>query len=123
MRQEILTGPERRRRWSVDQKLAILREAGGTGVRVSDVARRHDITRQHIYQWRSALRSGRLGDGGDAGFLPVELVAAGGVVLSEGSGGSDFQLEVLLSNGRCLRMPGSVSTVQLARLIRAVEGA
>ena len=29
MRQEILTGPERRRRWSDEEKIAIVREANG----------------------------------------------------------------------------------------------
>ncbi len=59
MRQEILTGPERRRRWSDEEKIAIVREAGRGDLSVAAVARRHDITRQHIYQWRGALRQGR----------------------------------------------------------------
>ncbi|GLS30849.1 transposase [Neomesorhizobium albiziae] len=47
MRQEVL-GVERRRRWSVERKLEILSEVGMDGATVSDVARRHDITRQHV---------------------------------------------------------------------------
>jgi transposase len=31
-------------------------EAAANGAPVADVARRHDITRQHIYQWRRELR-------------------------------------------------------------------
>ena len=56
MRQEILTGVERRRRWSRKDKLRILSEVGVEGASVSDVARRHDVTRQHLYQWRRELR-------------------------------------------------------------------
>ena len=56
MRQEVLVGVERRRRWSIKQKLQILSEVAVDGATVSDVARRHDITRQHIYQWRRDMR-------------------------------------------------------------------
>jgi hypothetical protein len=41
MRQEILSGPERRRRWSVDEKVRILAEAEVEGSGVADIARRH----------------------------------------------------------------------------------
>ena len=50
MRQEIIIGVERRRRWSIDQKVSILSEIGVGGAKVADVARRHDVRRQHIYQ-------------------------------------------------------------------------
>ena len=56
MRHEVIIGVERRRRWSDDQKLSILMEVGVDGVTVAEVARRHDLTRQHIYQWRRELR-------------------------------------------------------------------
>ncbi|MBU2889784.1 transposase [Celeribacter halophilus] len=63
MRHEVIVGVERRRRWRDDEKQAILEEVGVNGATVTDVARRHDITRQHIYQWRRALR--RKGHGVD----------------------------------------------------------
>jgi transposase-like protein len=56
MRQEVLTGAERRRRWSDSEKRSILGEVGLRGSTVAEVARRHDLTRQHIYQWRAELR-------------------------------------------------------------------
>ena len=80
MRQEILTGPERRRRWSDEEKIAIVLEAGRGDLSVAAVARRHDITRQHIYQWRGALRQGRLIDDRVIGFLPVGVTPAGRVI-------------------------------------------
>ena len=58
--QEILIGPERRRRWSDAEKIAIVVEAAEPGVAVAEVARRHGLSRQQIYQWRSAMRRGRL---------------------------------------------------------------
>ena len=47
---EILTGVERRRRWSSEEKLQILREASAPGSSVGAVARRHDICRSQIYR-------------------------------------------------------------------------
>lgn len=44
MRAEILVGPERRRRWSVAEKLRIVREAFAPGAHVSDVALRRDVS-------------------------------------------------------------------------------
>jgi transposase InsO family protein len=65
MRMEVLTGPERRRRWSDEEKLRILiREAIEPGVRYVDVARHHDISPPQLYQWRVALRECRLVDPG-----------------------------------------------------------
>ena len=55
----ILAGPERRRRWSDEQRERILAEAFQSGARVCDVARRHDVARSLIYQWRRARRDGR----------------------------------------------------------------
>ena len=56
MRHEVIIDVERRRFWSDEQKLSILSEVGVGGATVADVARRHAITRQHIYQWRRQLR-------------------------------------------------------------------
>ena len=73
MGRQILIGAERRRRWSDGQKLSILREVGFDGARVADIARRHDLTRQHIYQWRAHLRAkGLWSSDGNVAFLPVE---------------------------------------------------
>ena len=56
MRDGLVVGVERRRRWTDEDKLAILAEVGVNGWTVADVARRHDLTRQHIYQWRAEMR-------------------------------------------------------------------
>ena len=55
-RMTVLTGPERRRRWSDDERLRILTEAFSPGACVSEVARRHDVSTALIYGWRRKLR-------------------------------------------------------------------
>lgn len=47
MRQGEVLGVERRRRWSDEEKLAILERVGVGGRTVADVAREEDLTRQH----------------------------------------------------------------------------
>lgn len=48
----VLTGPERRRRWSEAERVAILAEAFSPGGVVADVAGRFDMSTSVIYRWR-----------------------------------------------------------------------
>ena len=129
MRAEILVGRERRRRWSADDKLQIVREAFAPGARVALVARRRDVSRSQIYLWRTALREGRLSDkGGEVvGFVPVELPMAPSVAPDGPPAAMNSfavsTIEISLAGGRCLKAPASLPTAELRRLIRAVEGA
>ncbi|HKR90638.1 MAG TPA: transposase [Phenylobacterium sp.] len=50
----VITGPERRRRWSEEQKLELLAEAFGPGGSVTETARRADICTSLLYRWRRA---------------------------------------------------------------------
>ena len=67
---EVLSGPERRRRWSAEQKRSIVAEAFAPGASVCEVARRFDVVPGQIYRWRHDLRSAA------AGFAEV-VVAPG----------------------------------------------
>jgi len=120
MRQEVLTGIERRRRWSDAEKRSILAEVGVNGARVADVARRHDLTRQHIYQWRGEFR--RRGESltEETGFLPVEITAAPSVISAPTT---SAMVEIVLANGRLLRGIDGLSTSGLVQLIRVLESA
>lgn len=55
MRVEIL-GQERRRRWTDQQRLEIIGAVGVNGATLTEVAQRHDVTRQQIYTWRYDLK-------------------------------------------------------------------
>ena len=86
MRQEILTGVERRRRWSRADKLRILSEVGVEGASVAEVAWRHDYhppaSARHLpllahplkHQGQPTPRPGcaRPGTEAVAGLIPVE---------------------------------------------------
>ena len=55
MRGEVL-GIERRRRWDDEVKLTIMSAVGIDGATVTQVAQRHEVTRQQIYAWRHELK-------------------------------------------------------------------
>ncbi len=74
---EIITGVERRRRWRPVQKLRILAELEEPGATVTAVARRHEVSRGLIWQWRGALRRGDLVVQEPA-FLPMRVAVASG---------------------------------------------
>jgi transposase len=57
---EVLTGPERRRRWSAEEKLAIVRETFEPGKTVLMVARLHGINPNQLLQWRKLHQDGSL---------------------------------------------------------------
>ena len=57
---DILSGPERRRRWTAAEKVAIVNETYEPGVTVSLVARRHGIAPNQLFHWRKLAAQGAL---------------------------------------------------------------
>jgi transposase len=57
---EVLSGPERRRRRTPAEKLAIVAETYEPGVTVSLVARRHGIAPNQLFLWRRLVSQGAL---------------------------------------------------------------
>jgi len=121
MRHEVIVGVERRRLWPDELKLSILSEIGVGGATVADVARRYDVSRQQVYQWRRQLRGKGLYPGPDSTvFLALD--------------NADFEpeacepaplpdIEIALSNGRTLRCSAGMAEADVVRLIRVVETA
>jgi transposase len=57
---DIRVGVGGRRRWCAEEKGRIVAESYAPGAVASEVARRHEITPQHLFAWRKAARAGRL---------------------------------------------------------------
>lgn len=53
-------GPQRRRHWSPEEKLAMIRESYEPGRSVSWVARRHGVNPNQLFQWRKLHQAGAL---------------------------------------------------------------
>lgn len=127
MRGDIL-GLERRRRWGDEKKLEIVLSVGVGGATVTQVAQRHEVTRQQIYAWRHELKTkGLLSALPEALFLPVELDRPMELAVPTGVAHAEAprpaQIELQLANGRCLRFDPALEAGLLIQVIRAVEGA
>ena len=60
----------RRRRWTDEEKLRIVAESHCAGANLSDVARRYEISRAQLYEWRYRHKLGLL-VGGLSSFTQV----------------------------------------------------
>ena len=122
---EIL-GRERRRRWSTAERLEIVAAVGVNGETLARVARRYDVSRSQIYQWRHQFRKrGLLPAPTGPTFLPVDIGAS---MLSAEAVPDDrvvppLMVELCLAQGRRLRFDSGIEAAALTRLIRSVEAA
>ena len=73
---EVITGRERRRRWSAEQKLQVVGETQEPGARVSQVAARHGVCESLVFSWRRQAREGVLVSPDVPVFLPVQMSEA-----------------------------------------------
>ena len=71
---EIITGRERRRRWSTADKLRIVAETHELGVRVCHVAARHGLCESLLFAWRRQVREGLLAEPDLPVFMPVQML-------------------------------------------------
>jgi transposase len=69
---EIVGRVSGRRRWTVEQKLAILRDAFGSGGSIRAACERHEVGSGAIYTWRRQAMSGEL-----TGVRPAALSVTG----------------------------------------------
>jgi transposase len=124
MRGEIL-GVERRRFWRDDDKLEIVMSVGVGGATVTQVAQRHEVTRQQIYAWRHDLkRKGLWSPNAGALFFPLDMpVAAGVPVAPVAEAPPPVAVELRLRGGRSLQFESTIDPAALSVLIRAVDAA
>ena len=128
VRGEVLSGPERRRRWSVEEKLRILAQSVAPGSSVMLVCRMHGISSGQLYTWRRQFRTGEL-----TGFAPVmvappigQLAPTAPIVdpaptAPEADRQMGGMIEVELPSGVKLRITGAVDEAVLRRVLSALS--
>ena len=110
-RVQVITGVERRRRWSQDQKRAMVAAAFAPGAVVADVARRADLCPGQIYRWRQDLGAAA------SGFAQV-VVAAPEPAPSEAE---MPVIEVAFGETARVRIPASIPPDLAAAVLRALR--
>lgn len=130
---EIISGVERRRRWSDADKLRIVAEADEAGAKVAEVARWHEISRSILWTWRKQARAGVLATPDPLDFLPVvvDAVSAMDTAASEPSAASlqadappppDHRaITITLANGTRLEISAALSLPALSCIIGALR--
>jgi len=128
-RVEIVTRGEVRREYTPEERAAVLTEAAMQGARVLLVAQRYGVSPSLVYRWRreAAGRPARQAPPRTPRFVPL-LVEGNGVpqdpvVRPSGAiqdAGAD-RIEVVLSNGRLLRVGAGADAATVARLAAALE--
>jgi transposase len=115
---EVLTGVERRRRWSEQDKARIVAESLKPGVIVAEVARRYGMHRNQLYGWRSAfgVQSAKTGQTCKAqGFVPVTVVPE----TPEGSV-SGAVIEIIIGSVS-VRLTGAIDAAALRQVLEVVR--
>jgi len=108
----------RRRRWSEADKGRIVAESFERGVRASDVARRHDISPQQLFQWRRRARGGSLVVPVDDGFTFAEVEIER---VTEPARPGACGLEIMVGEV-CLRVEPTTDLGLVGRVLTLVRG-
>jgi transposase len=133
---EIITGVERRRHWRVEDKLRIVAEAERPGACFAEVARRHEVSRGLLWQWRDQVRRGVL-VADPAVFLPVQVAAEPPAAAVSGAnqalaapllpreakcGAGERRIEIALPDGTVVRFGEDIGALALRRVVAALRG-
>ena len=124
----VLSGPERRRRWTTAEKLRIVEESLAPGASVVEVARRHDVHRNLVTAWRRQARTGVLvfesgpmqRQADEVGFAAV-FIAPDRQPLT-GPSGTCGAIEIEFAAGARMRITGVVDAATKAAVAALADG-
>lgn len=110
----VLTGPERRRRWSEEAKERILAAAFSPGATVATVARQFEVSTSLIYQWRRESMTSPA----PVGFAPAVVVEEVGQPAAAECG---FAAVVELSSGTQVRFRADAPAALIVATLKALR--
>ena len=128
---EIITGVERRRRWRAEEKLRIVAEVEQPGACFAEVARRHDVSRGLLWNWRRQVRRGKLASPPHRQFVPVRVLAdpvtpeperSGKALPGKPSAVGDTAIEIALADGTIVRVGRDAGAAALRRVLGVLRG-
>jgi transposase len=142
MAAEIISTVERRRHWSAEEKLRIMSEALEPGATVAAVANRNGVCRSQLYTWLRLARDDRLPGISITpqplkSFVPVRIAPPARPTPADCQPPSSppvpdtraapsrrrtSVVEVVLGNGRTLKVDESIDPAAFARLVAVLDG-
>ena len=108
----LMTGAERRRRWSNDERRQILEAALAPGAIIAEVGRRWDVSTSLIYKWRREELVAAQG----SGFARVMLEDKAGSPAPQADGTITVEL-----GGAHVRICSGASTTLAAAVLKALK--
>lgn len=126
---ELITRVERRRRWSVEDKLGLVGETQEGGKSVASVAQANGISPSLLYSWRRQASRGELVPPADhlgPAFVPISVVDDGGSDMATASTPSTPPrrglIEIDLGDGGQVRVDRDVNVSALRRVLGVLSG-
>ena len=126
---ELITSAERRRNRSRDEKASIVAESMVPGAVIAEVARRHGLSPQQLYGWRSTFRS-NVHKQDDPTFSsivvdagPAAFVRQGGQTMGTKAPHADAapSIELIIGSARVI-IRGAADQNTLASVLKALKG-
>jgi transposase len=116
----LITGGERRRRWSDEDRVRILAAIEEPGAMVSEVARREDVCTSLVYKWRRAARRDQ--SAAACGFSPViiEEPPPASPVVPQVSRSDAGVIEVEMKGAR-VRISADATSAVIAATLKALR--
>lgn len=131
---DIISGPELRRRWSVQDKLRLVAETHEPGTMIRTVAARHGVCESLLFTWRRQMRDGVLSAVSEKPvFLPVHMIDAAQTTITAPPapmpcstsparrGAPSGLIEIQLGNGQQIRVGSDVNLEALRRVLAALR--
>jgi transposase len=129
-RVEVITGKERRRTWTLEQKREIVAESLGPALTPTEVARKYSISSGQLYTWRQQVLGGQMTllSRPTPDFAQVEMTPASQPqdipdernatpVLPRPAG----LIEIVLPSGVMLRVDAEVDAAALSHVLAALQ--
>jgi transposase len=112
---EVITGVERRRRWSWDQKRAIVEESLSPRASAAAIARKHGIGTGQLYTWRRQLLKRQLVEA--PRFARVEVAVEPPRLTGPIASSVTGTIEITFADGTSVRVSADVDEPALRRVL------
>ena len=116
-----ITGVERRRRFTLEEKAAIVKEAFSSDNSVKSVAKKYEIGTTQLYNWRRALgltKPHRPQVFESRDFLQLAPAPVGAYSCPD----MPFTIKIHFNSNLVLELPPNIEPSRIGPIIRAIQG-